>query len=270
MKQRTRQEASRVSICAALLALATAVPAFGQAIPPPVPQNGGNSWSTASLLGYTLEDLSPGDGLTPSVSFSPGKRGGENVVGTTKDGNPGPILDQAPLTSSGSSTASTDGAGSTSWLSGREAAAASFAGDGLFAHGNAYFTEQFVLSPHSRLTLSFTGDAGGTQDEAFWQMAFVHLEVFIEHNAEGYGSWQSGGGWHSDYPSPGPEVSFIVETGALGSAGHFMIGASSSIYARPASPVPEPGAWTLALAGLACLYWRQRFSIGKSVVTLAS
>ena len=235
-------------VCALLLGVAT--PALAQ-------QHAATAAATASLSGYVLTDLDPDDGIAPSIAFSrAGESGGSSIWAWT-DGVTGPALAEAGLGADGTSAAAVADASAQSGVAGRTVTAGTWADGPRRTAANAGYTDSFVLSPHTRLTLTFAGTTDGARTEDWWSNGMIDLTVMIAHDARGAVSYQSWG-WNSDTPGPGPEIAFDVATGDVASDGYFAVTASASVLPLAAPPVPEPGGVAMLMAGLPLLLLARR------------
>lgn len=155
------------SMFGALAALLLAPSAFAQ--------SAATSSATIQNFGYELIDLSPGDGIAPSVQISSGQRRSEANIFSYPERNP--IANSRTL-DYGSVTVSAAGSTAQSSLAPELARSEVAAQMASFAEAFAYDTFDFVLSPHARLI--FSGDAHVAVQQNLASNVYARAKIFGE------------------------------------------------------------------------------------------
>lgn len=221
-----------------------AVPAFAQHSPA--------TSASAELLGYTLTDLAPDDGIAPWVRFTTNPRDGRATIETAHDpARDVVVLDRVPLDPlTTSATAGVPGAEARVQIEGTRITTSTWRDVPVETTAWGTFTDTFVLSPHTRLTLDFAAQVGRTDPLVDMARSTVIIRVGhddVDGNELGTGFW-----WlrSTEDENASPTALVNLDSGDTESLGYVDFYVESHAWSVPATPVPEPHAWAMLAAGL--------------------
>jgi hypothetical protein len=234
------------------LALLAAFAAAQLAVMPAFAQHNPVTSASAELLGYTLTDLAPDDGIAPSVVFTTNPRDGRATIETAHEpARDVVVLDRVPLDPlTNSATASVPGAEASVSIAGTRITTSTWRDTPVETTAWGTFTDTFVLSPHTRLTLDFAAQVGRTDPLVDMARSTVIIRVGhddVDGNELGTGFW-----WlrSTEDGNEGPTAQVDLVSGATESLGYVDFYVESHAWSVPAAPVPEPHAWAMLAAGL--------------------
>jgi len=253
----------------AAAALAAGTPGFAQRFAQPQPIVSGS----VTLVGYTLTDLAPGDGIAPSVTFTRQPLAGGSSLQTRDASNSPQVVARGEFDADGDAVATLPGARAGAHVAGHTAATDIVLDAPLYAVARAGVVDEFVLSPYTRMTLTFAAQFANTPGatpagQALTGTVWVDASAHLDRDANGlpvYRSFMWNPGFTDQLPPA--VVTADLESSAAATGGYVWL-ESYAVAGPVAAPVPEPRAWAMLALGLVCVAAAGRYTRARANDTL--